>query len=61
MVIVISRHLSEFPGRDQPSILDVKELNYRVREGNGWNLFAIGTDKENSKQRNNAESRTKEK
>ncbi len=40
-----SRHLSKFPGRDQPSIFDVKELNYRVRKGNGWDLFANGTDK----------------
>ena len=38
------RHLSNFPGRHQPSIFDVKELNCRVRNGNGWDLFAISTD-----------------
>ena len=38
------RHLSIFPGRRQPSIFDVKELNFCVRNGNRWNLFAISTD-----------------
>ena len=39
-----SRHLSIFPGRHQPSIFDVYELNYCVRNGNRWNLIAINTD-----------------
>ena len=37
------RHLPIFPGRHRPSILGVKELNFRVRNGNGWNLLAIDT------------------
>ena len=32
-----------FPGRHQPSILGDRELNFRVRDGNGWNLKAIDT------------------
>ena len=27
-----------FPGRFQPSIFGANELNYRVRDGNGWTL-----------------------
>ena len=38
------RHCSIFPGRLQPSIFDADELNFRVRNGNGWNLIAINTD-----------------
>ena len=38
------RRLSIFPGRRQPSIFDVKELNFCVRNGNRWDLFAINTD-----------------
>ena len=41
---ILCRHLSIFPGRRQPSIFDVKELNFCVRNGNRWNLFAISTD-----------------
>ena len=33
-----------FPGRHQPSILGAGELNFRVRDGNGWTLAAISTD-----------------
>ena len=36
--------LSIFPGRLQPSIVNAKELNYRVRNENGWTLSAINTD-----------------
>ena len=32
-----------FPGRLQPSIFGTDELNYRVRNGNGWTLTVIGT------------------
>ena len=32
-----------FPGRYQPSIVGDNELNYRVRDGNGWSLKAIDT------------------
>ena len=35
-----------FPGRFQPSIFGANELNYRVRDGNGWTLIAINTDSE---------------
>ena len=33
-----------FPGRFQPSIFGVDELNYRVRDGNGWTLITIDTN-----------------
>ena len=33
-----------FPGRLQPSIFGANELNFRVRDGNGWTLIAINTD-----------------
>ena len=33
-----------FPGGCPPSIFSTEELNYRVRDGNGWTLFAIDTD-----------------
>ena len=32
-----------FPGSYPPSIISAEELNYRVRNGNGWDLFAIIT------------------
>ena len=37
------RQLSIFPGGCPPSIFDAKELNFRVRYGNGWGLLAIIT------------------
>ena len=55
----LCRHLSNFPGRHQPSIFDVKELNCRVRNGNGWDLFAIGTDWK-TEYRNAIENNSKE-
>ena len=39
-----SRRLPIFPGRHQPSIFSVSELNFRVRDGNGCTLAAIVTD-----------------
>ena len=33
-----------FPGRHQPSIVGRNELNYRVRNGNGWTLALISTN-----------------
>ena len=33
-----------FPGRRRPSIFGASELNFRVRDGNGWTLTAINTD-----------------
>ena len=33
-----------FPGRLQPSIVSRSELNYRVRNGNGWTLALISTN-----------------
>ena len=36
--------LPNFPGRLQPSIVGRSELNFRVRDGNGWTLIAINTD-----------------
>ena len=32
------------PGRHQPSIVGRDELNYRVRNGNGWTLILISTN-----------------
>ena len=33
-----------FPGRLQPSIVGRSELNFRVRNGNGWTLALINTN-----------------
>ena len=33
-----------FPGGYPPSIVSTNELNYRVRNGNGWTLIVIDTD-----------------
>ena len=33
-----------FPGRCQPSIVGRSELNFRVRDGNGWTLALISTN-----------------
>ena len=43
--------LSIFPGRCQPSIVDRNELNYRVRNGNGWTLILISTNSMSSSSR----------
>ncbi len=39
----LCRHRLIFPGRHQPSIVSVNELNYRVRNGNGCTLITINT------------------
>ena len=39
----ICRHRPIFPGRRQPSIVGVNELNYRVRNGNGCTLITKNT------------------
>ena len=33
-----------FPGRHQPSIVGRSQLNFRVRDGNGWTLALISTN-----------------
>ena len=33
-----------FPGRRRPSIVGTGELNFRVRNGNGWDLTVINTN-----------------
>ena len=38
------RQRSIFPGSHPPSIFDAEELNFRVRDGNGWVLFAFVTE-----------------
>ena len=38
------RHLPIFPDRYQSSIFGTSELNFRVRNGNGWTLTVIDTD-----------------
>ena len=52
-----------FPGRFQPSIFGANELNYRVRDGNGWTLIAINTDSRNcsSRERKRYSNRTQHK
>ena len=37
------RHRPIFPGSYPPSIFSTDELNFRVRDGNGWDLIVIGT------------------
>ena len=48
---LLCRHRLIFPGRFQPSIVSTDELNYRVRDGNGWTLIAKNTDYLNSTSR----------
>ena len=40
----LPRQLPTFPGRHQPSIISVTELNFRVRYGYGCVLCAIATE-----------------
>ena len=40
----LCRHCPIFPGGHPPSIFGTSELNYRVRDGNGWTLTVISTD-----------------
>ena len=42
--VIQCRHRPIFPGRRQPSIVGTGELNFRVRNGNGWTLTVISTD-----------------
>ena len=44
MTVVFVLALPIFPGRRQPSIVGRDELNYRVRNGNGWTLALISTN-----------------
>ena len=44
----LPRQLPTFPGRHQPSIISVTELNCRVRNGNGCVLCAIATESLNT-------------
>ena len=37
-------HRPIFPGRFQPSIVGTDELNFRVRDGNGWTLAVKDTN-----------------
>ena len=41
---VLCWHLSIVPGRRQPSIFDINELNFCVRDGNRWTLVIIDTN-----------------
>ena len=38
------RRRPTFPGGLPPSIISAEELNFRVRDGNGWGLSAIATE-----------------
>ena len=42
--VLLMSALRIFPGRHQPSIVRMKLLNYRVRNGNGWDQLIINTD-----------------
>ena len=42
--VPVCRHRPIFPGGLPPSIFGTSELNYRVRDGNGWTLTVISTD-----------------
>ena len=44
MVVLFVLALPIFPGRLQPSIVGRSELNFRVRDGNGWTLALINTN-----------------
>ena len=43
-VLLFMLALPIFPGRLQPSIVGRIELNFRVRDGNGWTLDLINTN-----------------
>ena len=42
--MVLCWHWLIFPGRFQPSIVSTGELNFRVRNGNGWTLTVKSTN-----------------
>ena len=42
--LLLFRHRPIFPGRFQPSIFGTVELNYCVRDGNRWDLYAKDTE-----------------
>ena len=44
MDVLVVLALPIFPGRHQPSIVGRSELNFRVRDGNGWTLALISTN-----------------
>ena len=44
MVVSFVLALPIFPARLQASIFGASELNFRVRDGNGWTLTAINTN-----------------
>ena len=44
LVVLSVLALPIFPGRLQPSIVGRSELNFRVRDGNGWTLALINTN-----------------
>ena len=43
-IVLFVLALPIFPGRLQPSIVGRSELNFRVRDGNGWTLALINTN-----------------
>ena len=42
--LFLCRHCAIFPVRRQTSIVATDELNFRVRNGNGWTLVVIDTN-----------------
>ena len=44
MVVLFVLALPIFPARLQASIFGADELNFRVRNGNGWTPIAINTN-----------------
>ena len=53
-------HRPIFPGRFQPSIVGTDELNFRVRDGNGWTLAVKDTNYETQETANLCRSFEKE-
>ena len=44
LLSIICWHFAIFPVRRQTSIVAIDELNFRVRNGNGWTLIIINTN-----------------
>ena len=53
---LLFRQRPTLPGGLPPSTISAEELNFRVRNGNGWILFAIITGLPESCQLNNAKN-----
>ena len=59
MTVPLMLALPIFPGRLQPSIVGRSELNFRVRDGNGWTLALINTNYNRTKKTEQRERKKK--